>query len=80
MAERTFTRDELVTYDGKDGRPAYVAWRGRVYDVSDSALWEEGEHFDEHVAGIDLTEALGNLSPHGPETLEAFPAVGILTG
>jgi len=78
MAERKFTRDELATYDGSKGRPAYVAWQGRVYDVSDSALWDGGEHFDEHVAGTDLTEELEDLSPHGPDALETFPVVGTL--
>ena len=78
MEERAFTKDELVAYDGREGRPAYVAWQGKVYDVSGSVLWEDGGHFDEHSAGNDLTEELEDLAPHGPETLDVFPQVGML--
>ncbi len=35
---RKFTREELKKYDGKNGRPAYIAYKGKVYDVSDSHL------------------------------------------
>jgi predicted heme/steroid binding protein len=35
---RTFTRKELAQYDGKEGRPAYIAFQQQVFDVSDSFL------------------------------------------
>jgi predicted heme/steroid binding protein len=35
---RTFTIKELAGYDGSNG-VAYVAFEGRVYDVSPSFLW-----------------------------------------
>src|SRR3972149_1688391 len=38
--ERRFTIQELKEYDGKEGKPAYMAFNGRVYDVSNSPIWE----------------------------------------
>ncbi len=74
---REFTEEELAKFDGKEGRPAYVAYRGRVYDVSSSFLWKMGKHQAYHAAGCDLTAALGD-APHGPEVLERFPVVGTM--
>ena len=54
--EKKFTLEELKQYDGKDGRPAYIAYKGKVYDVTDDYLWTEGDHQGEHAAGRDLTE------------------------
>ncbi len=47
-AERKFTLEELRNYDGKDGRPAYIAYKGKVYDVTDDFLWAGGDHQGEH--------------------------------
>ncbi len=74
------TADELSAYDGKDGRPAYVALEGVVYDVTNSRLWRAGEHDPSHgraQAGRDLTPVFGK-APHGLENLERFPVVGRL--
>lgn len=74
---RTFTREELREFDGREGRPAYVAFRGKVYDVSESFLWRGGKHQVLHQAGEDLTEAMQE-APHGEELLARFPVVGEL--
>jgi predicted heme/steroid binding protein len=79
MEGKLFTADELATFDGKEGRPAYVACAGKVYDVTGSAMWENGEHEDEHSAGIDLTDDM-DFAPHNDGVLEAFPVVGTLEG
>ena len=42
--EKIFTLDELKQYNGKDGKPAYVAVDGIVYDVSASDKWKNGDH------------------------------------
>jgi len=34
---RKFTLEELGKFDGKEGRQAYVAYKGEVYDVTDSS-------------------------------------------
>ena len=75
--EQKFTLDELKQYDGKEGRPAYIAYKGRVYDVTSDFLWTDGDHQGEHSAGKDLTEEM-KLAPHSEETLERIKQVGIL--
>jgi predicted heme/steroid binding protein len=74
---RRFTREELANYDGKDGAPAYVAFEGKVYDVSRSFLWQRGRHQVRHPAGIDYSGGLDE-APHGADLLERFPVVGVL--
>jgi len=74
---RTFTKKELAHYNGKNGLPAYIAYNGEVYDVSESFLWREGKHQVIHHAGEDLTDSL-DQAPHGAELLERFPVVGML--
>ncbi len=76
-AEKKFTLEELKQYDGKDGRPAYVAFKGKVYDVTESFLWVDGDHQGQHVAGKDLTDEM-SFAPHGEETLERVKVVGVL--
>jgi len=71
------TRQELGRYDGRDGKPAYIAYMGKVYDVSASPLWQGGEHEGLHRAGMDLTPMLEN-APHGEEVFSRFPVVGML--
>jgi predicted heme/steroid binding protein/uncharacterized membrane protein len=75
--EKKFTRAELATFHGEDGRPAYVAYKGVVIDVSSSKLWRDGMHMKRHVAGQDLTEEI-LAAPHDVDVLDRFPRVGIL--
>ena len=74
---KEFTLQELKRYNGKNGMPAYVAYEGKVYDLSSSFLWRGGRHQTLHEAGEDLTESLKE-APHGPEFLERFPVGGRL--
>jgi predicted heme/steroid binding protein len=71
------TGDQLASYDGKEGRPAYFGYEGKLYDATASKLWKQGVHMGRHNAGMDLTEAL-NLAPHGPEKVLAMPEMGSL--
>jgi predicted heme/steroid binding protein len=71
---KVFTKEELKEYDGVN-KPAYVAYKGKVYDVSDSLMWETGVHMGDHLAGHDLTEEFED-APHGEDRLEVFPVVG----
>lgn len=74
---RYFTVEELKKFNGKNGMPAYIAYMGRVYDLSDSFLWKNGEHQVFHSAGNDLTDALKD-APHGEEFIKKFPVIGYL--
>ena len=77
MGLKEFSREELSRFDGKEGRPAYIACRGKVYDVSNSFLWMGGRHQALHQAGEDLSDLL-DTAPHGEDLLERVPVVGIL--
>jgi len=73
----TYTSNELLKYCGENGFPAYIAYNGKVYDVSHSFLWAEGKHQMSHWAGEELTESY-ERSPHSFENLlEPYPVVGI---
>jgi len=76
---KEFSKEELARYNGKDGRPAYAAYQGKVYDLSDSLLWNGGSHQVLHNAGVDLTDDM-EQAPHGGDVLEKFPLVGTLRG
>jgi predicted heme/steroid binding protein len=66
VMERTFTERELKQYNGERGQPAYIAYAGVVYDVSDCPKWYTGFHEQLHFAGFDLTRSL-RKAPHADE-------------
>ncbi|MBE0568414.1 MAG: CopD family protein [Deltaproteobacteria bacterium] len=68
------TAEELGGCSGKDGSPAWFAYKGTVYDATDSKLWAGGTHFGKHQAGFDLTKMLA-LAPHGEDRVLRLPAV-----
>ena len=67
---KKFTIKELQEYNGKDGKPAYVAYQGKVYDLSQSGLWGGGDHLGSHQAGKNIPEEKMKHAPHGKEVLE----------
>ena len=71
------TIDELAGFDGGDGRPAYFAYGGRIFDATESKLWKGGNHLGRHQAGFDLSDAL-KQAPHGEEKIISLPLVGNL--
>lgn len=77
MEKRRYRKKELYRYNGQNGAPAFIAFEGKVYDVSQSFLWQHGRHQVLHAAGTDLTDALAQ-APHGADLLERFPVVGTL--
>jgi predicted heme/steroid binding protein len=81
IGTRTFTLEDLAEFDGKDGRPAYIAVDGVVYDVSASSKWPEGEHTVCNLgsmAGQDLSEAITQAPTRMRSNLERMPVVGTL--
>jgi predicted heme/steroid binding protein len=75
---KKITQQELEANDGKDGKPAWIAYQGKVYEVTDSSFWMEGEHMGMHNAGKDLTEEL-EMAPHSDEKFADLKVVGELT-
>ncbi|TCK98116.1 putative heme/steroid binding protein [Natranaerovirga hydrolytica] len=70
------TLEELSYYDGREGRRAFAAVDGVIYDLTDSLLWVEGTH-RRFLAGRDLTEEFYRCHP-GFFVLSRFPVVGYL--
>ncbi len=75
---KKFRKEELAGNNGKNGAPAFFAVKGRVYDVTDSPLWEDGEHESLHEAGKDLTQELESAL-HGADVIERYHVVGTLS-
>jgi len=71
------TLEELHNFDGKEGRPAYIALNGNIYDVTESRLWKDGSHARKHLAGNDLSDAL-KIAPHSEEKVLAMRHIGKL--
>ncbi len=75
--KQDLTADELLQFDGEDGRPSYVSYNGIIYDVTQGRLWQGGSHMRKHRAGADLTAALGT-APHGEDRITRMTVVGRL--
>ena len=74
---KEFDANELGQYNGENGKPVYISYQGKVYDVSESKLWRNGLHMKRHHAGRDLTADIQG-APHEPDVLERYPQVGTL--
>jgi predicted heme/steroid binding protein len=77
QGKKDLTPDELSQFDGKEGRPAYFAYSGKIYDATGRRLWKGGNHVGKHLAGFDLTDAL-KLAPHGEDKVVSLPVAGRL--
>ena len=71
-----FSKSDLAQFNGKNRNPAYVGFKGKVYDVTDSTQWIDGDHIG-HIAGQDLTEAM-EIAPHSEEVMDKMKVIGIL--
>lgn len=68
----------LSHFDGKEGTPAYVAYKDKIFDMTSLKLWKNGVHM-KHAAGQDMTDSLPK-APHGEEKLDSLPVVGKYDG
>ncbi len=79
MSERKipqYTRSQLALRNGQDRPEIWIAYQGVIYDVSQSRLWRNGQHY-EHWAGQDLTDELPD-APHTARVFEDKEVVGHL--
>lgn len=74
---RVFTREELATYNGSNGRAAYVAVDGTVYDVSGIPRWAGGTHFG-LFSGNDLSSEFMACHAGMREVINRLPIAGVL--
>jgi arsenite oxidase small subunit len=77
--KRSFTQKDLEAFDGKEGRPFYIVFDRKVYDLSKSQLWIKGTHMGIHTINENLAETIKG-APHGEETLQRFPVIGTYGG
>lgn len=75
-AEPEYSLSQLALRNGEDKPEIWVAYKGLIYDVSESRLWRNGKHY-EHWAGQDLTAELAD-APHTNQVFEKFKVVGRL--
>ena len=71
------TKEELLKYNGQDGQPVYISYKGTIYDVTLSKFWKTGKHLSRHDSGFDITEFL-KYAPHGEAVFSRFPVIGKL--
>ena len=71
------TLDDLRHFGGKENRPAYFAYKGKIYDVCLSKFWKGGTHFKKHQTGSDLTDFL-KTAPHGEDKILQMTEAGEL--
>lgn len=71
-----YTKSQLALRNGQDKPEIWIAYKGLIYDVSDSRYWMRGRHY-EHWAGQDLTDEL-KMAPHTEWVFEHFKAIGRL--
>jgi predicted heme/steroid binding protein len=71
------TIEELAQYNGSNGKPAYVAVNGIIYDVSLQPVWGGGTHFSLY-AGKDLTNEFGGCHSDRVDILKLLPKVGMV--
>ncbi|HEX3076862.1 MAG TPA: cytochrome b5 domain-containing protein [Lachnospiraceae bacterium] len=77
LGERVFTIEELAQFDGSNGKPAYVAIQGIVYDVNLEPTWGGGTHFS-LFAGKDLTDFYLGCHQGNLNAVRKLPIVGRL--
>lgn len=71
-----YTKKQLALRNGQDREEIWIAYKGEIFDVSESRLWKNGMHY-EHWAGQDLTEELID-APHTEKVFAKFKKVGEL--
>lgn len=76
MEIKSYTPSQLALRNGQDRPEIWVAYQGRIYDVTSSRLWKKGMHY-EHWAGQDLTNELPD-APHTEKVFEKFEQIGNL--
>jgi 2-oxoglutarate ferredoxin oxidoreductase subunit beta len=74
---KAITLEELQRFDGTGRKPIYVAYRGKVYDLSKSPLFQGEKRMRCHLAGKDLTKEI-DIAPHGEDLVFKFPVIGRL--
>ena len=71
-SKKKFNLKDLAQFDGTDDKPAYLAFEGRIIDVSTSQHWHHGHHMGSHQAGRGFDAGNPSRSPRTGNVRE-FP-------
>ena len=71
-----YSKSQLALRNGQEREEVWIAFKGNIYDVSKSGLWQKGMHY-EHWAGQDLTDELPD-APHTERVFKKFKMIGKL--
>jgi len=72
-----YTMEEVAKHKGPGGTGVWFVHQGKIYDVSKSDLWVDGDHQGMHSAGRDITSEMAD-APHDEDVLTRYPVIGIL--
>jgi predicted heme/steroid binding protein len=76
LEEKLISLSQLALRNGQDKPEIWIAFKGKIYDVTNSRLWRTGMHY-EHWAGQDLTNELKD-APHTDQVFDELPVIGKL--
>ena len=75
-SSKSYTKAQLALRNGQDREEIWCSYKGRIYDLTQSRMWNNGNHY-EHWAGQDLTHELEE-APHSEDVFEKFEIVGLI--
>lgn len=71
-----YTKQQLSLRNGQDKPEIWVAFKGKIYDMTQSRMWRNGKHY-EHWAGQDLSAEMAD-APHTANVFDKFDPIGEL--
>lgn len=76
MQLKEYSKFQLALRNGFEKEEVWIAYKGIIYDVTNSTLWRNGKHY-EHFAGHDLTDEFPD-APHTEIVFQRLKIVGKL--
>jgi predicted heme/steroid binding protein len=73
---KEYSPQQLALRNGQDKEEIWIAYKGIIYEVTNSRLWKNGTHY-EHWSGQDLTAEIKD-APHNEKVFERLQIVGKL--
>lgn len=73
---KKYSPQQLALRNGQDREEIWIAYQGKIYDVTNSKFWRNGTHY-EHWSGQDLTDELKD-APHTEKVFERLDVIGEL--
>tara|TARA_R100000152_G_C6732449_1_gene156953 strand:- start:349 stop:579 length:231 start_codon:yes stop_codon:yes gene_type:complete len=73
---KKYSPQQLALRNGQDREEIWIAYKGIIYDATNSKLWRNGTHY-EHWSGQDLTDELKD-APHTEMVFERLNVIGEL--